>query len=112
MATASRVKDVQLAYRAERETVEVSGCQLVHADAFEWLASAPSDSIQGVVTDPPYGLLEYRPDQLAKRANGRGGVWRIPPAWDGHVRRPLPRFTVLTDVDHANLEGFFSALAG
>ncbi len=111
MTVATQVRDVQLAYRAGPEAVEISGCQLVYADAFEWLASASANSIHGIVTDPPYGLLEYRPDQLAKRANGRGGVWRIPPAWDGHVRRPLPRFTVLTDADHTNLEGFFAMLA-
>ena len=27
--------------------------------AFEWLTDAPMNSIQAVVTDPPYGLVEY-----------------------------------------------------
>ena len=31
---------------------------LFHDDAFNWLASQPKDSIQAVVTDPPYGLQE------------------------------------------------------
>jgi len=64
-----------------------------------------------VVTDPPYGLLEYTPQQLAKRDNGQGGVWRIPPEFDGCKRQPLPRFTVLTDKDKASLRTFFAELA-
>jgi DNA modification methylase len=38
---------------------------------------------------------------------GRGGVWRIPPSFDGHHRSPLPRFTVLDDEDRAELFSFF-----
>src|SRR5207249_1302960 len=68
---------------------------LFHADALEWLQDRRANSLHAVVTDPPYGLLEYRSDQLAKMRNGNGGVWRIPPAFDGAKRRPLPRFTVL-----------------
>lgn len=81
------------------------------ADSFEWLRAQAPDSIHAVVTDPPYGLLEYRPDQLAKMKNGKGGVWRIPPSFDGAKRRPLPRFTVLTELDKAALQGFFDRLA-
>jgi site-specific DNA-methyltransferase (adenine-specific) len=81
---------------------------LHHADAFEWLASCPDQSIHGVVTDPPYGLVEYRPDELAKMRAGRGGVWRIPPSFDGNARSPLPRFSVLGEEDLANLEVFFN----
>jgi DNA modification methylase len=81
------------------------------ADAMEWLASAPPNSVHAVVTDPPYGLVEYSAIQLAKRKNGRGGVWRIPPSFDGHARQPLPRFTVLTDDDKKALRTFFSRLA-
>jgi site-specific DNA-methyltransferase (adenine-specific) len=69
--------------------------QLALADAFEWLARAPENSVHAVVTDPPYGLLEYQPEQVRKLRSGRGGVWRIPPNFDGAKRRPLPRFTVL-----------------
>jgi site-specific DNA-methyltransferase (adenine-specific) len=39
---------------------------------------------------------------------GRGGVWRIPPTFDGCRRRPLPRFTVLTDAHREALRDFFS----
>ena len=84
---------------------------LVQADAFEWLADAPPCSVHAVVTDPPYGLIEYRPDQIHKMKNGRGGVWRIPPSFDGCVRRPLPRFTVLRESDRNALRGFFATLA-
>jgi len=81
------------------------------ADAFDWLARAEAHSIHAVVTDPPYGLVEYTPEQLEKMQNGNGGVWRIPPAFDGCKRRPLPRFTVLTDKDKDRLREFFERLA-
>lgn len=85
--------------------------ELVHADAFEWLASRARESIHAVVTDPPYGVVEYSAEQLEKRANGRGGVWRIPPSFDGSRRAPLPRFTVLSEREVENLWAFFSRLA-
>jgi site-specific DNA-methyltransferase (adenine-specific) len=64
-----------------------------------------------VVTDPPYGLLEYTPQDLEKMKNGKGGVWRIPPSFDGCKRSPLPRFTVLTDDHKEDLRFFFARLA-
>lgn len=84
---------------------------IILTDAFEWLAAASRQSIHAVVTDPPYGLLEYSPQELAKLKHGRGGVWRIPPSFDGCQRRPLPRFTVLSDRDHGRLRSFFASLA-
>ena len=84
---------------------------LVLGDAFGWLATANDNSIQAVVTDPPYGLVEYRDDQLAKRESGTGGIWRIPPNFDGSLRSPVPRFTVLTQQDESNLRTFFERLA-
>ncbi len=81
------------------------------ADAFDWLRRAEPNSIHAVVTDPPYGLIEYTPQQLTKLRAGRGGVWRIPPSFDGHERRPLPRFTVLDDRARRDLEVFFTSLA-
>ena len=63
------------------------------------------------MTDPPYGLVEYRADQLEKMKNGHGGVWRLPPAFDGCRRRPLPRFTVLKETDRLALRAFFLRLA-
>ncbi len=85
--------------------------ELVRTDAFQWLRSAKHCSIQAVVTDPPYGLVEYQTVELAKMKKGRGGVWRIPPSFDGCQRSPLPRFTVLTEEDHANLRAFFKRFA-
>lgn len=83
----------------------------LHADAFEWLAGADPCSIHAVVTDPPYGLLEYTAEQLRKRRKGSGGVWRIPPSFDGCKRSPVPRFTVLTDEDKEKLSLFFEAFS-
>lgn len=85
----------------------VGQAKLIQADCFDWLGIQPSNSIHAVVTDPPYGLFEYTPEQQAKLRNGKGGVWRIPPTFDGAKRSPVPRFTVLTDHDLRNLEQFF-----
>lgn len=80
-------------------------------DAIHWLEEAPKATVQAIVTDPPYGLVEYSRENLRKKRRGRGGVWRIPPSFDGARRRPLPRFTVLSDEDMAQLHGFFSTFA-
>ena len=93
------------------DTVADDLWRIHHADAFDWLAVQPPSSIHAVVTDPPYGLLEYTPKELAKMKNGTGGVWRIPPAFDGAKRRPLPRFTVLTKGDKKALREFFARFA-
>ena len=82
-----------------------------NVDAFEWLAKAPANSIHAVITDPPFGLVEYTEKELVKLRNGRGGVWRIPPSFDGHRRRPVPRFTVLGSSEKASLRDFFCRLA-
>ena len=82
-----------------------------HVDAFDWLAAVAETTIHAVVTDPPYGLVEYSPGQLEKRRNGRGGVWRIPPSFDGSRRQPVPRFTVLKDDDKEEIRSFFGRLA-
>jgi DNA modification methylase len=83
----------------------------VHEDAIRWLAELPASSIHAIVTDPPYGLVEYEEKQLTKRKRGRGGIWRIPPSFDGVKRAPLPRFTVLSNEDITELHGFFSVIA-
>ncbi len=85
--------------------------QIHCVDAFDWLAAAAANSIHAIVTDPPYGLLEFSQGQLDKLAGGRGGVWRIPPTLDGRRRRPLPRFTVLSADDHDRLRSFFNRFA-
>ena len=81
--------------------------RIVHADCFEWLSRIPENTIHAVVTDPPYGVKEYDFDQLEKRQNGNGGIWRIPPSFDGHVRAPLPRFTALDSKERERLSRFF-----
>ncbi len=84
---------------------------IVHADCFEWMGRIPENSIHGIVTDPPYGVKEYEFDQLEKRANGNGGIWRIPPSFDGSVRQPLPRFTALNPKERKQLAQFFTEWA-
>ena len=88
----------------------IGNARLVHADCNDWLDLQPSNSIHAGVTDPPYGLVEYSDDEQAKLRQGRGGVWRIPPSFDGAKRAPLPRFTVLRPTDLDALERFFLAL--
>lgn len=92
-------------YRSE----EIGRSRIVHADCFEWLGRLPEMSLNGVVTDPPYGVKEFDLDQIEKRTAGRGGVWRIPPAFDGNVRSPLPRFTALNRKERGALREFFVA---
>jgi len=85
--------------------------EIVHADCFDWLDQRALNSVHAVVTGPPYGLKEYTPEEKGKLRRGRGGVWRIPPTFDGCTRRPLPRFTVLTREDKADLKDFFTRWA-
>lgn len=85
---------------------------LYHDDCFAWLMNCEPLSIHAVVTDPPYGLIEYSPQQQRKLREGKGGVWRIPPSFDGHLRSPLPRFTVLDAKDRVALHAFFKRLGG
>lgn len=85
--------------------------EIAQGDSFEWLRQRERNSVHAVITDPPYGLLEYTEEQKKKLRQGRGGVWRIPPSFDGRERRPLPRFTVLNEQNKAELEAFFSKLA-
>jgi len=84
---------------------------LIHGEASRWLAALSDNSIHAVVTDPPYGLVEYNGVNQDKLRAGKGGVWRIPPSFDGAKRSPLPRFTVLSPEDRAALVVFFATLA-
>lgn len=84
-----------------------NNARLFHDDCLEWLERQPDQSIHAVVTDPPYGLHEYSHEQQMKLRNGKGGVWRIPPSFDGHKRSPLPRFTTLTKNQLEDLRLFF-----
>ncbi len=94
-----------------REPVHFGRATLYHADCFDWIGRQEDHTIHAVVTDPPYGLHEYTPQQQAKLRQGKGGVWRIPPSFDGHLRSPLPRFTTLTPEQLTDLKTFFGLWA-
>ncbi len=81
--------------------------RLHRADCFDWLRECPAHSLHAVCTDPPYGLLEFTEKEVSKLRVGRGGVWRLPPTIGGSKRDPLPRFTVLNDVQKKTLSQFF-----
>ncbi|MBV9124345.1 MAG: site-specific DNA-methyltransferase, partial [Planctomycetes bacterium] len=51
----------------------------IHNDCLAWLSDQADSSLHAVCTDPPYGLIEFAPEQVAKLRAGKGGVWRIPP---------------------------------
>src|ERR1039457_2958937 len=82
---------------------------LQQSDCLTWMDSQPANHVQAIVTDPPYGLREYTHEEKKKLRSGRGGVWRIPPSYDGCQRSPVPRFTVLTETDRAQLKAFFTS---
>jgi site-specific DNA-methyltransferase (adenine-specific) len=84
---------------------------IARIDCFEWMDRCPERSVHAIVTDPPYGLKEYTPEQTEKLRRRKGGVWRIPPSFDGCERNPLPRFTVLTEADRERLREFFVKFA-
>ena len=86
-------------------------CKLIHGDSIDVMKSMASESIHSIVTDPPYGLIEYEDGNHAKLRSGKGGVWRIPPKLNGVERAPLPRFTVLGPQDRERLAQFFRAFA-
>lgn len=92
---------------APHASVTLGRATLYHADCFDWLEQRSANSIHAVITDPPYGLHEYTDEQQAKLREGRGGVWRIPPSFDGHLRSPVPRFTTLTDDQLKHIKSFF-----
>lgn len=77
------------------------------ADCFSWLRTRAENSLHAIVTDPPYGLIEYSEEEKEKLRKGKGGVWRVPPSFDGSKRSPLPRFTVLKKSDIHALHDFF-----
>lgn len=85
--------------------------KLFNAECLSWLENQPKNAFHAVVSDPPYGLLEYTEGEQKKLRAGKGGIWRIPPSFDGAKRSPLPRFTVLRPTDLDALEQFFIAWA-
>lgn len=83
--------------------------RFINSDCFVWMSAQRENSITAIVTDPPYGVKEYTEDELTKKRQGKGGVWRIPPSFDGHTRQPLPRFSVINDdpKERDNVYSFF-----
>lgn len=81
------------------------------ADCLEWMDAQAPNSVHAIVTDPPYGMKEYTGEEKEKLRSGRGGVWRIPPSFDGCVRAPLPRFTILSDDERKDMQEFFLTFA-
>lgn len=82
-----------------------------NADSREWLSTQRAHSFHAVVTDPPFGVLEYSAKELKKRRKGNGGVWRLPQSFDGFERQPTPRFTILSDHDRMGVLAFHLRLA-
>jgi len=85
--------------------------EIRNIDCFDWLAQRGPKSLHAVCTDPPYGLVEFTAGEVAKLRSGKGGVWRIPPSFDGKKRNPLPRFSVLTLEQRQNIEIYFQQWA-
>lgn len=107
-------KSAQFSFRQKQlfpsssDTFSIGKSKIVRADCLDWLENAAPNSIHAVVTDPPYGLVEYSPKELEKLKEKSGGVWRQPPSFDGNKRSPLPRFTTLTPKDLNRLSEFFN----
>lgn len=85
----------------------------IHNDnAFQLLENEFNEnSVHAVVTDPPYGVVEFQTAHVEKMRGGNGGVWRMPPEMNNSKRKPLPRFTTLTESDKEDLRHFFGQLA-
>lgn len=81
--------------------------QLFNQDCISWANSQLENSIHAVVTDPPFGHKEYTSLEQDKMRAGRGGIWRLPPSFDGSKRKPQPRFTVLSEEDINEMYDFF-----
>ena len=93
---------------SDNKVIEIDSKGLiVNDDCFHFLKQLPNDSIDAIVTDPPYGVKEYDLEQIEKMKNGNGGVWRIPPSFDGNLRSPLPRFTSLNQKEIQRLKNYF-----
>lgn len=99
-------------YVFDYEHKKIGQSMIIHADCFDWLKHLPENSIDAIVTDPPYGVKEYEIKEIERMHNGGGtGIWRIPPSFDGNTRAPLPRFTALDEKERENLRRFFKEWA-
>jgi DNA modification methylase len=94
-----------------RRTYRNSRYEIHNADALRWLSKRRANSFHAVVTDPPFGSLEYTASELQKRRTGRGGIWRLPNSFDGANRQPVPRFTILNGHDRMGVLALHLRLA-
>lgn len=111
-------------------TVHITLC---HADALDVLRATPAESVDAVVTDPPYGLADHAPDVIASAItawargdrervpDGRGFMGRrwdrfVPPpaVWDECMRvlRPGGHLAVFAGSRTVDLMGLSIRLAG
>ena len=83
--------------------------RIYNDDCLNWLDGRAPNSITAIVTDPPYGVREYTDAEMEKMRAGKGGIWRLPPSFDGHIRSAVPRFSVINDDPREmdNLYAFF-----
>lgn len=77
--------------------LKADGMRLLHGDCIDLLRTLPDDSVDAVVTDPPYGLAEHKPAVLvtALTAWANGDREQVPDgkgfmgkAWDAFVPPP------------------------
>ena len=101
------INDGLISLGFDLQSHQVGNSLLLFGDCFDWLARIPENTLHAIVTDPPYGVKEFDASELEKRASGKGGVWRIPPSFDGSVRAPLPRFTAHSEPELKRLLKFF-----
>lgn len=85
----------------------MSSYTIYNQSCFGWLREQPVNSIQGVCTDPPFGIVEFLPHEMKKMRKGKGGVWRLPPTIGGSNRAPLPRFTTLSEKELEHVQTYF-----
>lgn len=98
---------VKVEFAARQPYFQYGGADLYSGDCFEVMRDWDDNSVHAVVSDPPYGLVEYSEKEKQKLRQGKGGVWRLPPSFDGCTRAPLPRFTTLNAADLKSLAIFF-----
>lgn len=81
--------------------------ETILGDCIQWLDARAENSVHAVITDPPFALVEYSEKELSKMRSKNGGIWRLPPTIGGCVRKPLPRFTVLSSNQLNGVQTYF-----
>lgn len=102
------LQKLKIVLPAETKMATFGRSSILHGDGFQWLKDLPENTLHAIVTDPPYGVKEYDLDQIEKMKSGKGGIWRLPPSYDGNVRSPLPRFTALDKKERTRISEYFT----